>query len=338
MRAFKVESPASCRLAHFSPLRYPGGKGKLAAYIKELMRENRLLDGEYAEPYAGGAAIAVELLLQDYASRIHINDLSRAIFAFWYTVLFETESLCRLIRDTPMTLEAWDAQKRIFAAPEAHDQTSLGFATFFLNRTNRSGILNGGIIGGREQTGAWKIDARFNRRELIYRIESIARLGRRISLTRMDALEFLRLGLQKWPEKTLIYLDPPYFAKGRDLYYDYYKPKDHEEVAKFVTHKLMHQRWVVSYDSAPEIQSLYQGHKSLLYDIGYSARLSSRVGREVMFFSNSLEVCPLVGPFKIVQGAVTTATNNASGPECTHRTLSTAFRSGRKAKSNRKSS
>lgn len=202
------------RLIHFTPLRYPGGKGKLATYVKRLMKANRLLDGEYVEPYAGGAAIALELLFHEYVSRIHINDLSRPIYTFWRSVLEHTDELCRMIQDTPRTVEAWDAQKKILTNEADYETVPVGFATFFLNRTNRSGILNGGIIGGRDQTGPWKIDARFNTEELIARIEGIAKMRSRMSLTRSDAIKFLRSGVKRWPKKTLIYLDPPVLRKG----------------------------------------------------------------------------------------------------------------------------
>src|SRR5436305_2638665 len=140
------------RLLHFTPLRYPGGKAKLAAYIKVLLKENRLLDGEYVEPYAGGSAIALELLLHEYVSRIHINDVSKPVHSFWKSALDHTDELCKLVLKTPLTVAAWDKQKRILDNADDHGTLELGFATFFLNRTNRSGILNGGIIGGRDQT------------------------------------------------------------------------------------------------------------------------------------------------------------------------------------------
>ncbi len=286
---------------HYTPLRYPGGKGKLAAYIKRLMKDNRLVDGEYVEPYAGGAAIALELLFHEYASKIHINDLSRPVFAFWKSVLSDTERLSKLIRDTPLTVTAWDKQKKIFANEGDYDDLKVGFATFYLNRTNRSGILNGGVIGGRDQTGSWKIDARFNRDELIFRVESIAKLASRIKVTRLDALDFLKKGIKKWPEKTLIYLDPPYYDKGRDLYYDFYEADDHERVRTFVTKELAQRHWVVSYDNVAEIRSMYGGERhQIVYGIGYSAREASK-GAEIMFFSDKLKVSDLVGPFKLIR-------------------------------------
>ena len=198
---------------------------------------------------------------------------------------------------------AWDKQKKIFANCENYDDVELGFATFFLNRTNRSGILNGGVIGGRDQTGPWKIDARFNRVELIGRIEAIAKMKRRIHLTNLDALKFLKTQSGKWPDKTLVYLDPPYFVKGRELYYDFYEHDDHERVERFVTGNFSH-RWIVSYDNVPSIRALYTGYQQIVYGIGYSARVA-REGSEIMFFSNALKVVPLLGPFRLIRGVPT---------------------------------
>jgi DNA adenine methylase len=263
------------------------------------MKENRLLDGEYVEPYAGGAAIALELLFHEYVSRIHINDVSKPVHAFWKCVLDHTEEFCRMVLSKPLTVAQWDKQKKIIERPDEQETLALGFATFFLNRTNRSGILNAGIIGGRDQTGPWKIDARYNAKELIHRIESIAKMRDRIKLTRQDAKLFVASGTGKWPKETLIYLDPPYYIKGRDLYYDFYNPKDHQAVADVVM-KITNQQWIVSYDNVPQIRELYAGVRYVTYDIGYSARSASQ-GSEVMFFGNGLNVPPLIGPIKITE-------------------------------------
>jgi DNA adenine methylase len=301
MNELVLRPRAPRRLRYFTPLRYPGGKGKLASYIKRLIKENKLLDGEYVEPYAGGAGLALELLFHEYVSQIHINDLSRPVHAFWKSVLNDTDALCRLIRDTRLNIGAWDRQKKIFAHQSDFDDLSLGFATFFLNRTNRSGIFNGGIIGGRNQSGPWKIDARFNKDELIFRIESIAKMRNRIKLTRLDAISFLRRRIRKWPKKTLIYLDPPYFDQGSELYYDFYRPEDHIDVSEFVASKLEGRYWIVSYDNVPQIRKLYIGYRSIVYSVGYTAR-ERRSGKEVMFFSSQLAIPNLVGPIQQVGG------------------------------------
>lgn len=282
------------RLIHFTPLRYPGGKGKLAPYVKRLIAENGLLDGLYVEPYAGGAAIALELLFHEYVSRIHINDVSRPVFAFWNSVLTAPDQLVKLIYDTPLSVEEWDRQKAIFRSQDQHDDLAVGFATFFLNRTNRSGILNAGIIGGRLQTGAWKIDARYNKSELVKRIIAISHQSDRITLTNKDAAELLNNDANDWPDKTLIYLDPPYFVKGRDLYYDFYRPDDHSNIANIIK-SINRQKWIVSYDDVSQIREIYKPFRSISYHIGYSARTSKK-GAEVMFFDDSLTISPLAGP------------------------------------------
>jgi DNA adenine methylase len=292
----KISTPhVNRRLKHFSPLRYPGGKAKLASYVKSIIVENGLSDGVYVEPFAGGAAVAMELLLQEYVSEIHINDVSRPVYCFWRSVLKDTDKLCSLIATTPITVEDWDVQKSVFAHAGDYDDLELGFATFYLNRTNRSGILNGGIIGGRDQTGGWKIDARYNISELTQRITSIARQAERVHLTKKDALKFLDKGRALWGDNTLIYLDPPYYAKGRDLYYDYYLPDDHAVLAAYVQENITRQRWMVSYDNSDSIKQLYSKCPSVIYKIGYSARDSSE-GAEIMFFDGRTVIPPLVGP------------------------------------------
>jgi len=289
------DRPLAHRLVHFTPLRYPGGKGKLAAYVKALITANNLQDGTYAEPYCGGAGIALELLLHEYVSHVHINDVSELVHSFWWSVLNETDELCRLVVDTARTVEIWDRQKLILMNPANHSRLEVGFATFFLNRTNRSGILNGGIIGGRSQTGPWKIDARYNATKLVARIEAVARMKDHITLSKLDAVEFLASGADTWPEKTLVYLDPPYYAKGRDLYYDFYKHNDHVAVAAVVQEKLSKQHWIVSYDNVDAICEMYAERRRAVYSIGYSAR-GRTTGSEVMFFSDDLNAPPLVGP------------------------------------------
>lgn len=270
----------------FSPLRYPGGKGKLAAFVAEVVKTNQLSDGLYVEPYAGGAAVAWELLLTGVVRNVAINDVSWPIYAFWKSVLDRTEDLIAMIRDTPVTVETRIRIKDAFMRRSDLSELEVAFATFFLNRTNRSGILNGGMIGGKAQTGPWKLDARYNKEELIDRISRIARMRRRISVTKMDAVEFIQINSPGWNRKTLVYLDPPYFDKGPDLYPNFYKHGDHASVATAVR-ELRGIPWIVSYDDVRPIHDLYAGSTWLQYTIGYSARDRVR-GREAMFSSAGL--------------------------------------------------
>lgn len=286
--------PSLTQTGRYSPLRYPGGKGKLARFMKEIVRSNGLSDGRYVEPYAGGAAVAWELLLTGVVRRVSINDISLPIFAFWHSVLNSTNDLCRMIYDCPLTMDEWDRQKDVFRRPDETDYLSLGFSFYFLNRTNRSGILNGGVIGGRDQTGKWKIDARFNKPDLISRIEKIASLRSRIELTNLDAVKFIQTNAKQFSKRTLLYIDPPYFEKGRFLYHDAYRTEDHATVAESVK-ELEGLNWVVSYDDVRPIHDLYAKSPWLQYTLNYSARNVTR-GREVMFFSRNLIVPDVTAP------------------------------------------
>ena len=276
------------RTGRYSPLRYPGGKGRLSKFMAAIVRANGLSDGKYIEPYAGGAGIAWELLVTGIVRRVLINDISPHVFAFWTCVLNHPDELCQWIRDVPLSVQEWDRQKEIFRRPEEASTLELGTSCFYLNRTNRSGILNGGPIGGRSQDGKWRMDARFNRADLIRRIAKIADCAGRIEVTSADAVDFLREKSGGFGKKDLVYVDPPYFEKGRMLYYDAYRPQDHAAVAELLS-GLEGPRWVVSYDDVDAIRRLYAFAPRLQYTIGYCARQRTR-GREVMFFSKGIVV------------------------------------------------
>lgn len=272
-----------------SPLRYPGGKSSLCNFVKAIFRANDLLDGVYAEPYAGGASVALSLLYEGYASKVYINDADPAVYAFWQATLNNTDALCRRIRDTRPTMQEWERQRAIYLRSSEVSPLSLAFAAFFLNRTNRSGIIaSAGMIGGRAQEGRWKIDARYNRTELAARIERIGSYRDRMIVSGDDAAVFLKRLATKLRVKSLIYLDPPYFVKGeRRLYANYYEPKDHAAIANTIFK--MKQHWIVSYDYVAEIRNLYRAYRSLSYALRYSAS-TTRVGDESMFFSHDLVI------------------------------------------------
>lgn len=284
--------------AFYTPLRYPGGKGKLAPFVKRILEVNSLVDGAYVEPYAGGAAVALELLLQEYVRKIYINDISAGVAAFWRSVLDNTDALCAAITGASITMDEWYRQREIQRQPDQHDDLALGFSTFFLNRTNRSGILNAGVIGGKAQTGKWKIDARFNAADLVSRIHAIARVRERVEFHQKDAIAFIDDVAPKLPSKSLIYLDPPYYVKGSDLYLHYYQHEDHVEIAKRMA-RLRTKNWIVSYDNAPEIGPMYGRFRNIVYGLSYSAQHRYK-GSEIMFFSDGLRIPEAMQPMHLV--------------------------------------
>lgn len=279
---------------YFSPLRYPGGKGKVAEFFQQVVIKNDLLDGFYVEPYVGGGSVALTLLYRELVKKIIINDKDRSIYAFWYSVLNQTEELCRLIEETPITMDVWKEQKAIQnrTIKGNVDLLTLGFSTFFLNRTNRSGIINAGVIGGNDQTGNYKIDARYNKTQLIERIKKIAEYTERIELYNEDAVELTKTLINKLPSKSIFYFDPPYYIKGQGLYMNYYTDKDHEEIAKTIA-CINSQKWIITYDNVDFIVNLYEQYRKQEFELLYSANNSSKSkGKEIMFFSDNISFIP----------------------------------------------
>lgn len=272
-----------------SPLRYPGGKAALHNLVSDILVENGLEGGHYAEPFAGGGGLALSLLYEGVVREIHLNDLDPAIASFWRAILDHTDSFCSLIEETPVTIEEWHSQKVMYNDLQCtKDDLRLGFATLFLNRTNRSGIIKGaGVIGGLKQTGNYLIDCRFNKPDLIKRIRRISKYRHRIHFTQLDALEFLPKIEHELPQRSLICADPPYFGKGANLYTSYYKPKDHSQLAQSMME--LNCSWITTYDNCDEIAEIYKQRQQYEFSVQYSAQ-TKRMGSELLIVSQGMKV------------------------------------------------
>jgi DNA adenine methylase len=272
---------------HPSPLRYPGGKTSLTEFLSRTIRLNGLQGGAYVEPFAGGAGAALGLLFSEKVSEIYINDKDPRIHAFWKSILHHTEEFLERLEETPITVHMWKKQKEVVRSPDQHPVVEVGFATFYLNRCNRSGVLNGGPIGGMKQDGEYKISARFNKDRLRKRIEKIALYSERIKVYNNDAVTFLMRIFAKnrvGKDTSLVYMDPPYFEKARRLYAFYFHEADHERLATYLNNKADF-RWIISYDDSPSVRELYSGCSKLVLT-NYSVH-SARIGRELLISSPS---------------------------------------------------
>lgn len=272
-------------MSNSSPLRYPGGKSALYPVISSAIESNLTKRRIYVEPFAGGASIACRLLLDGVVDYVIINDADKAVYSFWRAVMESTTWFINKIENTPVTVEEWKKQRYILHHATKYSK-ELGFAMFFLNRTNRSGILNAGPIGGYNQTGDYKIDCRFNREALIKKITKIAEYRHQVKVYNQDIFVFLKRYLP--PEdnnnSVFVYFDPPYYEKGHRLYLNCFSNEDHQKLKSIIA--LIKCKWIMTYDDKEQIESLYKQYLMHRFFINYSLSNKPK-GSELMIFKDS---------------------------------------------------
>lgn len=268
----------------WSPLRYPGGKGQMYNFIFDIIFKNNLLGCNYIEPFAGGAGIAIRLLLEGKVNSIYLNDYDRSIYSIWHCILYETERFVKKIENTEVNIESYHIQKEIQKRKDEVDLFALGFSTFFLNRTNRSGIITSGPIGGYDQKGKDKIDCRFNKKTLINLIKAISDKKEHIYIYNLDAKDFIHIITK---ENSFFFIDPPYYNKGKELYVNYFNHEDHKLLADVIRNCLINKYFLISYDYCKEIEGIYSFLNSFSIDLKYSLQ-RKRKAKEIWFSSPSL--------------------------------------------------
>ena len=273
----------------YSPLRYPGGKGKLAPFMGLMINKMNIKNGTYIEPFAGGAGVALMLLMEGYVDDIVINDYDKAIYSVWRAIISESENFVDRILDTPVNIDEWKKQKEIYVEQNKKYSLDLAFATFFLNRTNRSGILKGGPIGGFEQTGNYGIDARYNAEKLVERIRAIAKYKKHIKVYNKEIVSFIENVLPNYGQNSLTYFDPPYFNKGPELYKNFFDKEDHAKIAQLIFNGVPG-NWIITYDDTPEIIELYKQQCIRRYDLNYSVANTGKSSEVIVFNDNKF--CP----------------------------------------------
>lgn len=283
---------------NYSPLRYPGGKSRIAPFVKLIIQRLAQPSITYVEPFAGGAGVALSLLLDGLVKQIIINDYDKAIYSFWRVLKEDPLALIELVQNTPITIDEWHKQKEIYLTKNTRYSVELGFSAFFLNRTNRSGILSAGPIGGYGQDGNYTIAARFNREALIERIRNIALHRDKIVVYNKDIRSFIRNVIPRYSQNAFVYFDPPYYTNGRRLYKNSFSPTDHASIAKCIIDGVSCP-WIITYDNILALKEIYSGFPQRLYSLNYSAA-NKGIGSELIIFKSK----QLIPPEEIVRECI----------------------------------
>lgn len=266
-----------------SPLRYPGGKASIYEMTRDIITEHGLIGCQYAEPYAGGCGLALSLLFSGDVDSLYLNDIDPSIAHLWQIILANPDSLAGRIYSAKMTIDEWHKQKAVQKHKDTATPLDLAFSTLYLNRTNRSGIIKAGVIGGLGQNGNYKMDCRFNKDDIIKKIYAIADKQDSIQVFNLDAIDFISYLESLNLNKPLLMIDPPYYNKGQSLYTNFYQHDDHAAIAnKLYTTPLP---WLLTYDNTPQISELYQDYQQYQFDINYSVA-KKRVGTELLITSH----------------------------------------------------
>ncbi len=292
--------------ANPSPLRYPGGKYKISKLVALLIGKLDIPCRTYVEPFAGGAGVALDLLFSGYVERIVINDSDKAIYSIWRAITTENAQFLDKMMATNVTLEEWQRQREIYYGDNKRYSLDFAFSAFFLNRTNHSGILSAGPIGGQEQND-WKLDVRFVKDKLARQIIRIGERKNDIKVCNRDVMTFIRNNLQRMEQDAFVYFDPPYYKKGRKLYKNFFTPELHRALHDLIRTDVL-QDWIVSYDDVAEIRDIYDDYPSRTFSLDYSLANNGK-GREIMYFKTremmpTSEELASVGMLKAFEGGM----------------------------------
>lgn len=285
------------KLRTYTPLRYPGGKVRLYSYVKKLIEKNYNNPPIYIEAFAGGSGLALKLLMTNIVSEIYINDYDYAIYCIWHSIKYHNKKFKELIKNAVFSIEEWNKQKEIYldaSKKSNYSKLEIGFATFYLNRTNRSGIITAGPIGGNNQNGNYLMDCRFNKEELLNIISKIHKYKSKIHVYSRDAYKFIQQMECKIKSDCFYYLDPPYVQKGPGLYKNSFDKEKHMQLKNSVLH--LKNKWLITYDYDPFIEKLYSNYHMKEFHLSYSAQ-KAKLGKEYAIYSNNLID---VGEIKIV--------------------------------------
>lgn len=263
-------------------LRYPGGKTKikktiLSKLIKIYDNDNDI--NEYREPFFGGGSIGLEFIKESpNIKNFWLNDKDFGIYALWKSVLSNPTELKFLVREfVPTVGKFYEFKNDLLFGEKSDDIVNIGFKKLAIHQISYSGLgtKSGSPQGGKSQKSKYKIDCRWSPNHICKNIDNINNLfcSRNIKITNLDFSEILDGG------EALIYLDPPYYEKGGELYQYSFNFWDHLKLAESL--KLTKNKWLLSYDDCSEIRKLYSWAQTEEINLNYTIN-SSRNKNELL--------------------------------------------------------
>jgi DNA adenine methylase len=268
-----------------SPLRYPGSKVRITELIAGLLERNLLVGSHLYEPFAGGSAVSLALLGNGFVPSATWIERDPMIFAFWKMVKERPEALIERMMSGKVTLAAWRRMlpMRAIERPTKANLADLGYAGLFFNRTCFSGIIGAGPIGGLTQNSTYKINCRFNKKELAAMIRECSGIMKKVEIAFGDGVAFLQKECLKMPSHSVVYIDPPYVLNGHKLYRYHFKKSQHEALADAVND--LRVPWLMSYDNHDLIRDLYVGEQAKFVKT-YQSLQGSRFVKEILLLSD----------------------------------------------------
>lgn len=249
-------------------IRYPGSKAKLAKELFQMFPPelhslwSQSLGFEYREPFFGAGAVGFDVLqMISHSCTAWLNDADPGMVALWRSVQTNPQRLCDMIHTFKPSAEKFYEYKEQDDA-EIADEVERGFVKLALHRLSFSGLgyRAGGPIGGAtQQSSKYNVSCRWNPERMISDVVSLhKRMKRFRGRVRITCGDFMPL-IADAPKGSFIYLDPPYYDKGPQLYKFSMTHDDHVRLANAL--RECKATWVLSYDDHDAIRELYSWAK-----------------------------------------------------------------------------
>ena len=262
--------------------RYPGGKAKLCGRI--LHHLSRLMDDsitQYRELFFGGGSVGIKYVQKkECPKQIWLNDKDVGIACLWTSVIRYPDSLKKLVLAYKPTVDSFYQLKNDLlnttSVPDTEEEVAqVGFNKLALHQITYSGLglKSGGPLGGVAQLSKYKVDCRWSPAYICKKINTVHKVfsNKEVIHEACTSYDFEKI-ITDTSMKALLYLDPPYFVKGSQLYHESFTHQDHTRLCENL--KNTQHKWLLSYDACEEIKEMYSWATIEEVEVNYSITAS----------------------------------------------------------------